>query len=173
MYRDIIKNSQSLHRLMLAVPCTLLISIIGRWKPSVFQEEGIAGVGCNIPLDDDLTFGVLVCAGSMHLYQDARRRRVQVSAVRYEDLVANPTESCRRIIEYCGLPDELVDLAVRAFNVDSQRNTRLSRQSMRKYKEPAMRQETRNMLNERVLGKLGLPLIGEDCLLDGTITCFK
>ena len=73
-----------------------------------------------VPQCNDLTYGVfrhaLVTAG----YLDLRRRGVDISALRYEDFVARLLDMCRVVLEFCHLP---ASLAVRAFDVDSLRNS--------------------------------------------------
>ena len=76
-------------------------------------------------LDNDLMFGVLRSAVRISSYLEVRRRGFDVSAVRYEDLIARPLDMCRVILEYCHLPVTLAELAVKAFDVDSHANLSL------------------------------------------------
>ena len=103
-------------------------------------------------------------------YLDLRRRGFDVSALCYEDLVARPLDMCRIILEFCHLPVSLAELAVKAFDVDSQSNSILTKSVIGDFKEPQLTPQIKARLNE-VLNKYGLPLIGEPGILEGTLNC--
>lgn len=62
-------------------------------------------------------------AATTSVYLDMRRRGLNIIALRYEDLVARPLDMCRVILEFCRLPVSLAEHAVKAFDVDSHRNS--------------------------------------------------
>jgi len=76
----------------------------------------------HVRLDNHLIHGVPQYAVATISYLDLRRRGLNVSALRYEDLIALPLDMCRVILEFCHLPASLAQLAVRDFDVDSQKN---------------------------------------------------
>ena len=121
-------------------------------------------------LDSDLTFGVLMAAAATEAYLDARRRGFDVSALRYEDLVARPLDMCHVVLEFCRLPVSLAQLAVTAFDVDSQRNSIVAKSKIGHFKEPQLTPHTRAKLNE-LLKQYGRPPIGEPDILEGTLCC--
>ena len=122
-----------------------------------------------VRLDNDLLLGALVYAASISTYLDMRRRGFDISAVRYEDLVARPLDMCRVILEFCRLPVSLAELAVKAFDVDSQNISAVARSKIGHFKEPQLTRHTRAKLND-LLTQFGTPLIGEPGVIDGTLT---
>ena len=121
--------------------------------------------------DFRLIHGVLMYAVATTGYLDLRRRGLNVSALRYEDLIARPLDMCRVVLEFCHLPASLVQLAVRAFDVDSQRNSVLAKSVIGRFKEPEMTSQTKTQLN-KLLKQYGMQLIGEPPrIIDGTLSC--
>jgi len=113
--------------------------------------------------------GVLISAVATTMYLDSYRRGFTIRAVRYEDLVARPLDMCRTVLEFCRLPVSLAELAVKAFEVDSQRNSFLSRSILGRIEEAEMTPQIKRELNG-LLKKYGMPLIGEPGILEGTLT---
>jgi len=170
MYRDIVTVAKSFYRLTMVSPSMRLAKLLGY----------ISGHITKIMVDtmgfDGSDFrmrtigGVLVYALSTASYLDLRRRGFDVRALRYEDLVARPLDMCRVVLEFCHLPVSLAELAVRAFDVDSQRNSILAKSVLRRFKEPQLTPQTKKKLND-LLTKFNIPLIGEPQIVDGTLSC--
>ena len=175
LYRDVVAVAKSLHRLSMALPRLRLSSLRGRFSGHITkmtaEYRGQGGSDFCVRLDNDLSLGVLMYSLSSSAYLDARRRGFDVSAVRYEDLVGRPLDMCRVILEFCHLPVSLAELAVKALDRDSQRNSRISESSIGHVKDPVLTPEKKANLNEQ-LNKYGLPLIGEPNVLEGTLSCF-
>ena len=133
---------------------------------------GFDGSDFRFRLNDDLLLGILVFKLTTSSYLDVHRRGFDVSALRYEDLVARPLDMCRVVLEFCRLPASLAELAVRAFDVDSQRNSILAISAIGPglFKEPQLTPQTKTKLNE-LLKKYNMPLIGEPTIIDGTLSC--
>jgi len=133
---------------------------------------GFDGSDFRLRLNDDLLLGILVFKLTTSSYLDVHRRGFDVSALRYEDLVARPLDMCRVVLEFCHLPASLAELAVRAFDVDSQRNSILAISAIGPglFKEPQLTPQTKTKLNE-LLKKYNMPLIGEPTIIDGTLSC--
>jgi hypothetical protein len=68
----------------------------------------------------------------MQRYVDLHAQGISMLAVQYETLVQGPLAALQSIFEYCGLPVEKAALAEGAFAEDSQKNTTLSRDRLRK-----------------------------------------
>jgi len=68
------------------------------------------------------------------------------------------------------MPVSLADLAVKAFDVDSQRNSHIAKSVIGHFKDPEMTAQAKVKLNE-VLKKFEMPPIGEPNILEGTLTC--
>ena len=77
---------------------------------------------------------------------------------------------CRVILEFCRLPVSLAELAVKALDRDSQRNSTLAMSVLKSFNEPQLTAEKKANLNE-ILKKYGVPLIGEPNILEGTLDC--
>jgi len=174
VYRDVEKVAKSTYRSSRVVPMAFLISQVGKLSVRVskfmLESMGLNGDDYCIRMDNDFTFGVMVSSITTSAYLDFRRRGFDVRAVRYEDLVARPLDMCHVILEFCHLPVSLADLAVRAFDIDSQRSSHLAKSIIGNFKAPEMTPQTRENLNE-LLKKFDLPLIGEPNILEGTLTC--
>lgn len=63
-------------------------------------------------------------------YVDLVQQGYPILGVRYEDLVAEPYSMLSQIFEFCDLPQEQVDLALDAFESNSQANTIFSRKNL-------------------------------------------
>jgi len=73
-------------------------------------------------------------------------------------------------LEFCHLPVSLAELAVKAFDVDSQANSTLAKSAIGHFKEPQLTPQIKTKLNE-ILKQLGVPLIGEPGIVEGTLSC--
>ena len=174
MYRDVVKVAKSVYRASLAVPELRLAQfmgyISGNMTKIIVDSMGFDGSDFRVRLENDLMFGVIMYSVATASYLDLRRRGLDISAVRYEDLVARPVDMCRVVLEFCHLPVSLAELAVKAFDVDSQRNSILSKSAIGHFKEPQLTPETQVKLND-ILKKFGLSLIGEPDTIEGTLSC--
>jgi len=176
MYRDIMPAAKSFYRLSIVLPSIRLAMLLGYFSghmtKALSDSMGFSGSDFCVRLDNDLTLGVLQCAVTTSSYLDLRRRGFHVSAVRYEDLVARPLDMCRVILEFCHLPVSLAEKAVKAFDVDSQKNSVVSKSLIGDFKEPRLTPQTKLKLNE-LLKQYGMPLIDEPCIIEGTLSCLS
>jgi len=180
MYRDVLTVAKSIYRLSMVLPSLRFACVIGhftsRVSKSLVAAHGAGAVGSDrseicIRMDDDLTAGVIVSATTTASYLDLRRRGFDVSAVRYEDLVARPLDMCRVVLEFCHLPVSLAELAVKAFDVDSQANSIAAKSAIGHFREPQLTPQIKTKLNE-ILKKCGVPLTGEPNTIEGTLSCY-
>jgi len=174
LYRDVVATAKSVHRMSFIAPKLHLLNVFGSFSDQmtkmIAEWLGMNGSAFCVRLDNDLALGALFYVMSTSLYLDMRRRGFDISALRYEDLVARPLDMCRLILEFCHLPVSLAELAVKALNVDSQRNSGVAKSILERIKYPQLTQEKKAKLNE-LLTKYGLPLIGEPNILQGTLYC--
>ena len=176
IYRDVEKVAKSTSRTCLVVPSGYLVMKLLRlssWLTKKMMDSmGLNGLhfDMDVPVKSDFAFGVLLSAVLMSFYLDSRRRGLDISAVCYEDLVARPLDMCRVILEFCHLPVSLAELAVKAFDIDSQRSSILAKSVVGHFREPEMTPQIKAKLNE-LLKKNGLPLIGKPGIIEGTLTC--
>jgi len=174
MYRDVVAVAKSMHRMSMMYASMHLASLLGQISGTmakiIMNSLVFDGTDFHVLLDNDMVLGTLVYAFATASYLDIHRRGFDVSALRYEDLVARPLDVCRVVLEFCHLPVSLAEIAVEAFDVDSQRKSMLAKSIIGHFKEPELTPEIEMKLNE-VLKKFGLPLIGELDILEGTISC--
>jgi len=174
MYRDPVKVAKSIARVS-NVESSLRLAIVlgyfsGHLTKVVFDSMEYAGEDFCVRIDNDMTLGVLFLAMTGSYYLNVRRRGLDVSALRYEDLMERPLEMIRVILEFCHLPASLAENGVKAFDNDSQRNSVISRSLVKHQKEPELTPQKKMKLNE-LLKKYGMPLIGEPCIIEGTLSC--
>jgi len=174
MYRDTLAVAKSTYRMSMVMPGLRLLYLLGYISSYmikiIFDSNGFCGSEYRMRLDNDLTGGVLVATVTTTIYLDLRRRGFDVSALRYEDLVARPVDMCRVVLEFCHMPVSLAELAVKAFDVDSQRNSIIAKSVIGHFKEPQLTPQVKTKLDE-LLKKFGLPLIGEPGIIEGTLSC--
>jgi hypothetical protein len=177
MYREVVKGSKSVFRIAYSLPSIWVAYKFGRLSGAItaaaIDSMGIDGTDYRFRLRDDLHFGFLMNSLLVRAYLDLRSGgKIDIVGVRYEDLVSDPHESVRRIIEYCRLPADLVEHGVKGLEVDSQRNSVIAKSIIGSLPEPELTPDSIARGNE-ILKKNGLPLIGEEYVLDGTITYQK
>jgi len=173
MYRDMAAVATSASRFTEVFPAFHLACLVGRLSGRMARlTQPLGDMGPEVFVcADGLTASVLVSARIITNYLDLRRRGLDVSAVRYEDLVERPLDMCRVVLEFCHLPQSLAELAVRAFDVDSQRNSVMARSAVRHVKPTQLTPQTKADLNDLLKQYDGVPLIGDPCIIDGTLTC--
>jgi hypothetical protein len=176
MYRDPIKVSKSVYRLHYAWPSMcmayMLGGLSGKLTASIVDSMGYDGKDYNIRLKHGLTLGVVVYAIAMRQYLDLRKQGIDVVAVRYEDVMARPRETVEKVFRHCNLPLEWVDKGMKGLDVDSQRNTPLSRDNIGGLYEPQLTPDAKKDLSAMLRG-YGLPTLDEECLVEGTISYKK
>jgi len=174
MYRHVVPSTKSVYRMSMVMPQLRLMYLFGHYSSHVSTAMSEIGgsdrTNLRMRLDHPLMFGVLMWSLIIDRYLEFRRRGLNVNALRYEDLVAQPLEMCRVALEYCHLPVSLAEMAVRAFNADSQAIGPLAKSTIGKFKEPQLTPEIKTKLND-ILKKCGMPLIGEPGIIEGSLSC--
>ena len=134
IYRDVGSVARSTHRSTMVVPSARMIFVAGRYSSRIIKIlldslriDGADYCVTGMRVENDLMPGFLLAAVMTSAYRDMRREGVDITAVRYEDLVARPLDMCRAVLEFCRLPVSLAEQAVKAFDRDAQRNSPLSR----------------------------------------------
>jgi len=159
----------------MVLPAHRLARLLGRFSgqitETIVDSMGWNGGHFRVPLDNDLVFGVATYALTTSVYLDARRRGLDISAIRYEDLVARPVDMCRVILEFCRLPPSLAELAVKAFETDSQRGSVFSQADIGNVRDTPLTPDVKATLNALLSAHDGVPLIGDSDVLDGTLSC--
>ena len=165
---------RSVYRLSWVLPSAHVSRVLGRLSASVSKAMvdhlGFDGDDFNVRMDNDLTPGVLLHIVAASKYLECRRRGIDVSALRYDDLVARPLEMCRVVLEFCRLPVSLAEPAIAAFDIDSQRDSPIAQSVLCRFAEPEMTSLVEAQLNA-LLAKHRMPLIGENAIIEGTLTC--
>jgi len=120
-------------------------------------------------LEDDIDFGMVVWLAACREYINLRRSGFSIDAIRYEDLIDDPRNAAIAILEFCNLPVTLVDSALRGLEVDSQRNSPISKVILGRHSDCPMTESARRRFNV-LLKKNKLPPVEGDGVLEGTIT---
>ena len=158
----------------MVTPAMRLIYILGYMSGymtnKVMASIGNTGPGYSERLDNGLSLGVLAYSVTCALYLDMRRRGFDIGSLRYEDLIARPLDMCRVVLEFCHLPLSLTEQAVKAFEVDSQKNSKIAKSLIGHFTEPELTPERKVKLNE-MLKKFSLPAIDEPAVFEGTLSC--
>jgi len=176
MYRDVVAVAKSLHRYTMTTPSHRLL-YLRTGKADYFLKTLARNHGVDLsnlcqPMftDFNLMIGVIIASVKISDYLDLRRRGLDVSAVRYEDLVSRPLDLCRVVLEFCHLPVSLAELGVKAFDVDSQANSLVAKSAVGHFKQQQLTEQSKAEIND-ILKKLGVTLIGEPNIIEGTLTC--
>ena len=173
MYRDMVKVAQSVYRQSMVFPTFRVLMLLGYLSKHMTRilvdQIGCPGDDYCVRLEDDLSAGIFGTALLSASYLDMRRNGFDVSALRYEDLVARPLEMCRVLLEFCHLPASLAELGLKAFDLDSQKQSVLSLSTLGRFKTPQVTAQNRAKLNE-LMKMHGMPLIGEECIFEGTLS---
>jgi len=99
LYRDVVAVAKSFYRMSMILPSARLNYLLGRFsgRVSMSLSYPLRSDLC-MRLDNGLMLGVLSTAVKIGHYLDLRRRGFDLSALRYEDLVARPLDMCRVIL---------------------------------------------------------------------------
>ena len=162
---DVVAVARSMYRLTMVLPSLRLAYLLGHISADVTKmfvdSLGYDGSDFRVRADNGLTAGVLMAAVTTSSYLDLRRRGLDISAVRYEDIVARPLDMCQVILEFCHLPQSLAEFSVRAFDVDAQRNCVLARSAIAHFTAPELTPQIERKLNELLKKFDKMPLIGD------------
>ena len=165
--------SQSLYRLSMALPSIRLAYILGRFSgrltEAVCDSMGFSGEEFRVRLDNELSLGFVASSVAFRSYLRMHKKDpTVVSALRYEDLVARPLETCRALMQFCGLPSELAELGVKGMEFDSQRTAPYQMRHMKGLWAPKLTKDMEGHLND-ILKAFGLPPLSEFGPVDGTL----
>ena len=120
----------------------------------------------------DLTFGFILATLLQRYYLDFRRDGIPITAVSYEDVVADPAVAIRRVLLFTGLTARGVHLSEedcrRVLAGDSQRGTPLSSAVISRHQ--TLDYEDARPECEAFCDKQGMPRYGIPYIPPGTIT---
>ena len=135
---------------------------------------GFPGDEFKIKAVDSHTIGIFVFIVASKFYLELLNEGFDVVGVRYEDIVgkSSSTFACKQILDYLGMPESLVPLGQEGLKQDSQKESVFSREILGRHKDPEITPKSRELAN-KLLRKYGMPILGEDPLLPGTITVPK
>ncbi|CAH1785753.1 unnamed protein product [Owenia fusiformis] len=117
----------------------------------------------NMSMHSVMTLG---WAGMMLEYMDLNKNGVKIAAIRYEDMLNNPSKAVKAIFKYCNISEDFVAKGVEAMAKDSQRGTDIQKDKVTK------KEMTDDMKIEpnKILARVGLPKLDEPCIVPGLIT---
>jgi len=173
MYRDVVKVAQSMYRFTQEFPTIVMANTLGKLSAALTEKcvdaMGYSGKEFRYKFWDDLSLGVFLAIITSKTYMELRRNGFDVCAVRYEDIIKDRHFAAKAILKFCGLPESLEENFLKGLEFDSQRGSIVSREILARHKDPPLTPESRRLSNE-ALKKNGLPIIGDEWLLEGTIT---
>jgi Sulfotransferase family len=79
---------------------------------------------------DSIEVQCLIWLSAMHAYTRMQQRGIPMLAVRYEELIADPSRVLATILDFLGLPIDGIQRGLRAFARDSQADSPLSREAV-------------------------------------------
>lgn len=173
MYRDVVKVAQSMYRFTQEFPTIVMANTLGKFSAALTEKcvdaMGYSGKEFRYKFWDDLSLGVFLAIITSKSYVQLRQKGFDVCAVRYEDIIRDRQYAAKAILKFCGLPESLETEFLKGLDFDSQRGSIVSKEILSRHKDPPLTPESKRLANE-ALQKNGLPLIGEEWLLEGTIT---
>jgi hypothetical protein len=174
MYRDMLTVAKSLYRAQYGSPAIMTSFKLCKLSSLITEQmlitHGLTGSQCRFRAKHDLTLPLILAAVGFSSYSKLWPQNRDMRAISYEELVSRPLVACRAILEFCGLPATLTELAVKGLEVDSQRNSVLAKSVIGACKEPQVTEQDKASLND-ILRRLGLPLIGQDIIIEGRLMC--
>ena len=116
-----------------------------------------------------LMFGIRFWLSSVSQFVALRKKNFDIAGILYDDLIADKWSALAEIFHYSSLPVSYVTDAISAFDTDSQENSRWSRAALKHIEAPKF---TPKLIAEcnNICKILSIPLVDEDCRLEGVIT---
>jgi len=146
---------------------------MGRLSATLTQHcldlTGFSGTVVKVRLENDMTLGISIASTIIKKYIELVEEGFHVAGILYEDIIADPKYAFSQVLKYVELPESLAELGVKGLEQDSQRNSPFGVDCLAQVATPVMTQKTKEMTN-CLLRRLGIPVIGEDPWLPGTIT---
>ena len=105
-------------------------------------------------------------AHAIHLYNN--HRSPKMAAIKYEDLITNPTASISSILKFLDLPAQNTEGAVQGLKGDSQSGTTLSKENLSLFEMPEDALESSEVFD--ICHYYGTPKLTDECRLKNTIT---
>jgi len=175
MYRNPVSVARSLHKISMQFPMFMLGYALGQYSEKFVEvlsnRMGYPGKDLKIKFGDHYTLGIhLICIVTKTYLDQLEEGKIDVAAVRYEDIISDPSYAMRQILNFVGLPESTLQRALQGLQKDSQRNSMLSRKALSGYVDVPMTVNSRELAN-KLLQQNRLPLIGDNTPLRGTITC--
>jgi hypothetical protein len=136
---------------------------------AMIEDMGFNCKECTVESTEPLAWTFFLWAITVKKYLMWREQGINIVAVRYEDLEANPASFVTAILDHFELPLEWQNDALKGMALDSQRNSTYSRVRLINVALPVLTPQVKNVLNS-ICHSFNLPLPGEPCVLDGTIS---
>ncbi len=102
-------------------------------------------------------------------YLQFRKDGLDIRAIKYEELCADPTYSISEIFKFCGLPQEWVALGKEAMDIDSQKYSILNHKNVHMRPLPVMDPKFQ-VDADAVCYISGVPRHPNPCVLEATLT---
>ena len=175
-YRQGLDVAKSSYRIAEQMPLILLLLLSSK-LPSQHAQRMAAAMG--VPratfadiASNDVALFYYFWSFCVRAYHECRRRCVDIAAVKYEHLLANPRRCARQVFDHCAFAcsdAELDDIVPRVTSRDSQMASPLSHDIVSRCASPRVSTKDIEVMNE-IARQNGVPGVAETCQLDGTIT---
>ena len=177
MYRDGLPAVLSITKIIHSCPQTDFLLRLSQSAFCMFVIKlSVKIFGLPIPGHEDMPsefsdvyVGTHVWAQTINYYLKYRSQGIAMVALKYEDILANPEFAIGKIFEYCEIEFDLAKV-MRAFDRDSQENSPISRERLRKFERKTEVSEEDIRRCDRLCQKLGAPRILSSDVIEGTIT---
>ena len=176
MYRNSYPVARSLIRTWQELPMGYMGIVVGRLLPWIynyflnrtkfFEEVKEAGFRNLVP---GYSQAVFLWANFIDYYRKYRNQGIPIGGIKYEDLVRRPEYAINKIFIFCVIPLDLVKAALVAMETDAQAHSRISIQNLRHYEIPEVSEQGLIQI-EQICRFYKVPELGEECILEGTIT---
>lgn len=176
-YRNGLDVAKSSLRIAPKMPLMQQAFLLAKISPNLAEKSILA---CGVPSPkfhstqrSDLAFFFTIWTSLVGTYLKFRRQNVNVSGIRYKDLVSNPQENLSEIFKICGLDassDDVRDIVRKTLSRDSQENSPLRRcDVMRRVGDSDVTEQDLRAI-KHVLDNSSNGIESYSDVLDGTIT---
>ena len=178
IYRSVLASARSQYKFRYCSPFIYVRQKLMEISPSLSDNVTLFLVGykristdnyiwqhIKHPLLYGIRYWMMLVAGFVTL----RKNGFDIAGVLYDDLMADKKESVEEIFHYCALSKIYVNSAMNAFLIDSQENSRWSRETMKYLQAPPFTPSLITACN-KISDILGICHVDENCRLEGVIT---
>lgn len=173
MYREILPTIKSINKIAAASPGMMVASNICKFSKT-FLNFLLKYLGLSRPepypskLQYDSQLGAIITGAVIKLYTGLLEAGLPVVAVKYDDIMDNPIENSKTIVQHAGLSLN-EEKCGNVFRHDSQQESYLSKENVARLKVEVVRPEIHGLLQD-TLNHFSTDAVLHNCRLPQTIT---